>query len=85
MNRIIYGLQRIKGQKKRLQLETDDDSSPFQCDLQPIIVPHSRRLFMKSAACLRLRVRALVPMDWSQWSCKLCSDRFTVRECLLNE
>ncbi|KAJ8652089.1 hypothetical protein O0I10_012320 [Lichtheimia ornata] len=82
MNRIIYGLQRIKGQKTRLQLEKDDDSSPFQCDLQPIIVPDSRRLFMKSAACLRLRIRALIPMDWSQWSLhvNMCHQRTSLRQ-----
>ncbi|KAI7876098.1 hypothetical protein K492DRAFT_239956 [Lichtheimia hyalospora FSU 10163] len=68
MNRTIYGLQRIKGQKTKLQLETDDDSSPFQCDLQPIIIPSSMRPFTRSASCLRLRLRALIPMDWSQWS-----------------
>lgn len=71
MNRVIYGLQRIKSQKTRLQLESDDDSSPFQCDLQPIIIPHSKRPFVKSAACLRLRIRTLIPMDWSQWNCKI--------------
>ncbi|CDS09208.1 hypothetical protein LRAMOSA10568 [Lichtheimia ramosa] len=82
MNRVIYGLQRIKSQKTRLQLESDDDSSPFQCDLQPIIVPHSKRPFVKPAACLRLRIRTLIPMDWSQWNLhvNICHQRTLLRQ-----
>ena len=71
MNRTIYALQRIKSLKQKLGGHDEDNGnfvSPFQCNLQPLVILPSSRHYTGRASCaLRLRVHTSMDLDWDKW------------------
>ena len=71
VNRTIYALQRIKSQKQKLAGNDEDNVdfvSPFQCNVQPLVILPSSRHYTGRANCaLRLRVRTSMDLDWDKW------------------
>ncbi|KAI9493204.1 hypothetical protein BDB00DRAFT_788068 [Zychaea mexicana] len=65
VNRTIYALQRIKAQKQRMK---EDERSPFQCDVQPLVIPSSSQHYTGRASCaLRIRIHTSMDLDWDKW------------------
>ncbi|KAI8138632.1 hypothetical protein BJV82DRAFT_291185 [Fennellomyces sp. T-0311] len=85
VNRTIYALQRIKSQKKKLQ---EGEQSPFQCDIQPLVIPPSSRYLAGGASCaLRIRVHTSIDLDWDKWylHAELSNKRTLLQEKISSE